>query len=350
MPASSPLPPVTAPPDRAVDPSADSSDGSPVLALAPDFYQAGAYGLDDSWAYLMRQVLSASLRRVADVLADQDLPSVQWMPLLRLAAGQRCTPVALARDLGVDAATMTRAVDKLVGKGWVARQRCDKDRRQLELRITADGQAMAAQLQPTLSQVLNAPLTGFSHADWQQLLSLLRRMKAASCQLAQVPDLAVPQPAPVDQDSRAVRVRKARAAGDAATAANAKPEVGAKPNANANANEGADAKASAMAPGPHRKSANAKAVNTKAVVVVAGHGPGQGQGQARSPARPPTHAAKASKAPAPAPVKPVKAAKPAKPAKPAKAAPPQRGKASGAGQGSIQAVRSESTRKVPGTG
>ena len=153
-------------------------------AALPVFYQAGAYGLDDSWAYLMRQVLSASLRQVAEVLADQDLPSVQWMPLLRLAAGQRCTVVALARDLGVDAATMTRAADKLVAKGWVERQRCDKDRRQVELRITDLGRSQAKQLQPMLTQVLNGPLAGFSHADWQLLLSLLRRMKAASCQMA----------------------------------------------------------------------------------------------------------------------------------------------------------------------
>ena len=174
MPAPSPSPTATPLPDQPLE--------SP--AAPPAFYQAGAYGLDDSWAYLMRQLLSASLRQVADALVDQDLPSVQWMPLLRLAAGQRCTVVALARDLGVDAATMTRAVDKLVAKGWVERQRCGVDRRQVELHITNLGQERAVQLQPLLTQVLNAPLAGFSHADWQQLLGLLRRMKAASGQTA----------------------------------------------------------------------------------------------------------------------------------------------------------------------
>lgn len=163
--------------------SSVSGDETVATTGSPAFYLAGAYGLDDSWAYLMRQVLSASLRQVADALPQPDLPSVQWMPLLRLAAGQRCTVVALARDLGVDAATMTRAVDKLVAKGWVQRQRCDTDRRQVALHITPAGQAVAQQLQPTLTQVLNAPLAGFSHADWQQLLGLLRRMSAAHAQM-----------------------------------------------------------------------------------------------------------------------------------------------------------------------
>ena len=198
MPAPSPSPTATPLPDQPLEHP----------AAPPAFYQAGAYGLDDSWAYLMRQLLSASLRQVADALADQDLPSVQWMPLLRLAAGQRCTVVALARDLGVDAATMTRAVDKLVAKGWMERQRCDVDRRQVELHITDLGQERAAQLQPLLTQVLNAPLTGFSHADWQQLLGLLRRMKTASCQTA-APNCEAARSVP-----RAASAKRNRAAPD----------------------------------------------------------------------------------------------------------------------------------------
>ena len=215
MPAPSPSPSAAPLPDQALE--------SP--AAPPAFYQAGAYGLDDSWAYLMRQLLSASLRQVADALVDQDLPSVQWMPLLRLAAGQRCTVVALARDLGVDAATMTRAVDKLVAKGWVERQRCDKDRRQVELHITELGQYRAGQLQPLLTQVLNAPLAGFSHADWQQLLGLLRRMKAASCQMAAAGCEAV-------QHARAAG--SAPAAGAASSAASRKRQAAAAPASGSN--------------------------------------------------------------------------------------------------------------------
>ena len=156
-----------------------------------DFYQPGGYGLDDSWAYVMRQLLSASLRQVADALGDLDLPSVQWMPLLRLAAGQRCTAVALSRDLGVDAATMTRATDKLVARGWVERHRCTSDRRQVQLHITPLGEDMARQLLPTLSQALNGPLAGFSAEEWQQLMHLLRRMRNNASTLGALPPVAI---------------------------------------------------------------------------------------------------------------------------------------------------------------
>ena len=152
----------------------------------PEFYRSGHYGPDDSWAYLMRQLVAGTTRVIGEALAPWDLPAVQWMPLMRLSAGQRCTVVALARDLGVDAATMTRATDRLVARGWVERQRSCTDRRLVELHITPEGQHIAQQLKPVLTQTLNAHLTGFSEAEWQQLRGFLRRMQANAMGMAPI--------------------------------------------------------------------------------------------------------------------------------------------------------------------
>jgi DNA-binding MarR family transcriptional regulator len=94
--------------------------------------------------------------------------------------------VALARDLGVDAATMTRATDKLVARGWVERQRSCTDRRLVELHITPQGQHIAQQLKPVLTQTLNAHLAGFSMAEWQQLMGFLHRMQANAMRMAPI--------------------------------------------------------------------------------------------------------------------------------------------------------------------
>ncbi|ARU04162.1 hypothetical protein CCO03_05255 [Comamonas serinivorans] len=152
----------------------------------PEFYRSGQYGPQDSWAYVMRQLMSGATRLIGEALAPWDLPSVQWMPLMRLAMGQRCTVVALARDLGVDAATMTRSTDKLVARGWVERQRSCTDRRLVELHITPQGQQVAQQLKPVLTQALNAHLTGFSEAEWLQLMGFLHRMQANAQRLAPI--------------------------------------------------------------------------------------------------------------------------------------------------------------------
>lgn len=160
------------------------------LDAPPEFYRSGQFGPQDSWAYLMRQLVAGAIRQIGDALAPWELPSVQWMPLMRLSAGQRCTVVALARDLGVDAATMTRATDRLAARGWVERQRSCTDRRLVELHITPAGQQAAQQLRPVLTQVLNIHLAGFSEAEWLQLMGLLNRMQANALRMAPMTPVA----------------------------------------------------------------------------------------------------------------------------------------------------------------
>lgn len=168
----------------------------------PDFYRLGQYGPGDSWAYLMRQLVAGTMRVVGEALAPWDLPAVQWMPLMRLSAGQRCTVVALARDLGVDAATMTRATDRLVARGWARRQRSCTDRRVVELHITPQGQHMAQQFRPVLTQALNAHLVGFSEAEWLQLMAFLNRMQANAARMAPIaPPMVTELPPPIDDGS-----------------------------------------------------------------------------------------------------------------------------------------------------
>lgn len=134
----------------------------------------------------MRQLVAGATRVIGEALAPWDLPAVQWMPLMRLSMGQHCTVGALARDLGVDAATMTRATDKLVARGWARRQRSCTDRRLVELHITPEGQHIAQQLKPVLTQTLNAHLAGFSTAEWQQLMGFLHRMQANALRMAPI--------------------------------------------------------------------------------------------------------------------------------------------------------------------
>ena len=56
------------------------------------------------------------------------------------------------------------------------RQRSTTDRRVVQLALTAEGQKVAAQVPAVLADVLNRHLRDFTHDEWQQLLSLLRRM------------------------------------------------------------------------------------------------------------------------------------------------------------------------------
>ena len=142
----------------------------------PGFYSPTQLQPENSVGYLMRKVMT-SIRTQADAqLASLDLTYAQWLPLFKISLCTQTTVASLARDLETDPASMTRALDRLEAKGLVARQRSTTDRRVVQLALTPEGQAAAAQVPPVLADVLNGHLSDFTHDEWQLLLRLLRRM------------------------------------------------------------------------------------------------------------------------------------------------------------------------------
>ena len=145
---------------------------------SPGFYSPHQLQPENSVGYLMRKVMT-SIRTQADAqLASLDLTYAQWLPLFKISLCTQTTVASLARDLETDPASMTRALDRLEAKGLVARQRSTTDRRVVQLALTPEGQAAAAQVPPVLADVLNGHLSDFTHDEWQLLLRLLRRMLA----------------------------------------------------------------------------------------------------------------------------------------------------------------------------
>ncbi len=151
--------------------------GSP--PTPPPFYNAAHFPPEESVGYLMRKVISSIRSQVDARLSSHGLTYAQWLPLYKLAVCQEPATVAgLARDLEVDPATITRVLDRLEAKNLVQRERATHDRRVVQLALTAEGQAIAAQVPPVLADVLNTHLSDFTHDEWQLLLRLLHRMLA----------------------------------------------------------------------------------------------------------------------------------------------------------------------------
>lgn len=142
------------------------------------FYRPGAYRADESVGYLIKRVLSSMVSEIDQRLAAHDLTYVQWLPLYKLAKGEGDTLAALARELDIDPGALTRSIDRLQAKGLLQRERSTADRRVVHLRLTDAGRAVAREVAPVLAAVLNAHLQGFTHAEWQQLINMLRRMLA----------------------------------------------------------------------------------------------------------------------------------------------------------------------------
>ncbi len=142
------------------------------------FYQPGQYRPQESVGYLMKKVISSILVQADARLSCCELTYAQWLPLYKLVMNEGHTMAGLARELEIDPGAMTRSLDRLEAKGLVRRERSTEDRRVVNLVLTDEGRAMAAQVPPVLAEVLNGHLAGFTDDEWRQLLSFLTRMLA----------------------------------------------------------------------------------------------------------------------------------------------------------------------------
>lgn len=88
---------------------------------------------------------------------------------------QSITPSAASEALGQSRPHMTRMTDELVARGWVERVQDSNDRRAVEIRITAAGDAGLRELLPQLWVEYERLLACFSPDESQELSRLLRK-------------------------------------------------------------------------------------------------------------------------------------------------------------------------------
>jgi DNA-binding MarR family transcriptional regulator len=136
------------------------------------------YSVEDSVGYLLTRSRARLAKALDAALTEHDITHSQGGVLLLLASGNYMTAADLVREIYTDAASMTRMLDRLQRRGLVAKSPDAGDRRQQQLRLTVEGAALAAQLPPIMTAVLNKQFDGFSSEEVGFLKSLLRKFLA----------------------------------------------------------------------------------------------------------------------------------------------------------------------------
>ena len=136
------------------------------------------FRLQDSIGYLVKNAFRALSDCIQGKFASQGCSFQQWIVLMHLRDGLVLTVADLSRELRHDSGAMTRLIDQLESRGWLARRRNLEDRRVVELSLTAEGSAIAESLIPLAVNTLNTALDEFTREEVQQLQSLLRRFTA----------------------------------------------------------------------------------------------------------------------------------------------------------------------------
>jgi len=120
-------------------------------------------------AELMRRYIEGVIEREGDITGQQ----YNVLRILR-GAGERGLPTLDIIDRLVEETPgITRLIDRLETKGFVTRERCKTDRRQVFCRITKNGLTLLDRLDGPLAEAQDAALSTLKKKELSQLLDLL---------------------------------------------------------------------------------------------------------------------------------------------------------------------------------
>jgi DNA-binding MarR family transcriptional regulator len=133
--------------------------------FSPDNHQSSIMGM------LIGRTNSIKDRMLDKHLVPYGVTASQFKVLIIVATYGVETPADLCRKLSLDSGSMTRMLDRLEQKALIVRTRSDTDRRQVQLQLTAEGQALSDRLPQIGADALNDLLSAL---DAEELASLER--------------------------------------------------------------------------------------------------------------------------------------------------------------------------------
>ncbi len=83
----------------------------------------------------------------------------------------------IAKKLNITVSSLTTAMNSLVRKGYVERQRSTDDRRVVEVRLTERGRKAYRHHEEYHMQMVEAAIAEMSHEEIQVLIKMLRKLK-----------------------------------------------------------------------------------------------------------------------------------------------------------------------------
>jgi DNA-binding MarR family transcriptional regulator len=139
-------------------------------------YQVSTYRAQNSIGYLMKRAHSLMLDVLEPVLEKHGFTFVQYVILSWLRDGIALNPKDICLQFRHNSGALTRVIDQLAERGLLERIRRDRDRRKVDLQLTAGGRATIQSLIPLVVEKLNLALVDFSSAEVDDFLRLLIKL------------------------------------------------------------------------------------------------------------------------------------------------------------------------------
>src|SRR5918997_6778228 len=125
---------------------------------------------------LLRQVASGLTSRVEEILVDSDLTLDQWRVLHTVTERGPLSMSDVSARTRVSGPTLTRIVDRLVGRALLYRNVDAADRRRVVVHAAERGRALSRSLAPRIAEAERDGLAALSAAETRTLRRLLERL------------------------------------------------------------------------------------------------------------------------------------------------------------------------------
>lgn len=146
--------------------------------MSKQHYELATYTTQMNVGYLMKRSHSLMHDIMEPLIEQHGFTFIQYVVLAALRDGIAVNPKDICSHYRHDSGALTRVIDQLADQGLLERVRRDRDRRKVELQLTAAGRQTIEFLLPLVVDKLNELLSGFSKAEVQELLRLLNKLNA----------------------------------------------------------------------------------------------------------------------------------------------------------------------------
>lgn len=169
------------------------------------YYTLETLEADNSVGYLLKRcgvLMTAVAEQSFEALP---ISFTQWIVLTHLGRQDHISATQLSVELGHDMGALTRVVDALERRGLARRERSSRDRRAIEIAITAAGRRQALEGRHLIVELLNRlvePLTG---PEIDTLIRLLQRLLGHLQSVAGAKPVVPPSLAALENPRRARR-------------------------------------------------------------------------------------------------------------------------------------------------
>jgi len=107
-----------------------------------------------------------------------DISFPEIFVLRQLSSKEEPTMSELGRSISMDLSTLTRMVDKLVGKEFVVRKRDPEDRRMVRVAITAEGRKIISRFEEQKKKKIESILRQMTSQERKDVLNIFKTLHA----------------------------------------------------------------------------------------------------------------------------------------------------------------------------